>query len=61
MANPRLQIERPEPAVQRVFDSPVDELVAAHIRYIKWYQYMMAQRMLHEPYDIMYMHCDSQT
>lgn len=32
MANPRLQIERPEPAVQRVFDSPVDELVAAHIR-----------------------------
>ena len=32
VANPRLQIERPEPSVQRVFDTPIDELVAAHIR-----------------------------
>ncbi|XP_022288159.2 myosin-VIIa-like [Crassostrea virginica] len=32
VANPRLQIERPEPSVQRVFDTPLDELVAAHIR-----------------------------
>ncbi|XP_062566068.1 myosin-VIIa-like [Saccostrea cucullata] len=32
VANPKLQLERPESAVQRVFDTPLDELVAAHIR-----------------------------
>ncbi|XP_069104037.1 PCI domain-containing protein 2-like [Argopecten irradians] len=32
IANPRLQIEHPESAVQRVFDPPYDELIAAHLR-----------------------------
>lgn len=32
IANPRLQLEKPESHVQRVFDQPYDELVAAHLR-----------------------------
>jgi hypothetical protein len=30
--NPRLQIQNPESQVQRIFDTPYDELVAAHLR-----------------------------
>lgn len=30
--NPRLQVENPESQVQRVFDSPFDEMIAAHLR-----------------------------
>ncbi|KAK3095176.1 hypothetical protein FSP39_011060 [Pinctada imbricata] len=32
VANPRLQVERPEPQVQRVLEPPWDELFSAHIR-----------------------------
>ncbi|XP_021356339.1 PCI domain-containing protein 2-like [Mizuhopecten yessoensis] len=32
IANPRLQMEYPESTVQRVFDPPCDELIAAHLR-----------------------------
>ncbi|KAK3585965.1 hypothetical protein CHS0354_038509 [Potamilus streckersoni] len=32
VANTRLQLERPENSVQRVFEAPYDELVAAHLR-----------------------------
>lgn len=34
VANPRLQLEKPEEAVQRVIESPFQELIAAHLRCI---------------------------
>lgn len=32
VANPRLQLERPEEPCEKVFDQPYDEIVAAHLR-----------------------------
>ena len=32
MVNPRLQLERPDQTVQRVFDPPWDDIVSAHLR-----------------------------
>ena len=32
IANPKLQLEEPEAAVERVLDPPLDEMIAAHLR-----------------------------